>query len=553
MIIITIAVTPKLFRTRRREAYRHGGSMIPLQLMKTKNIFLGLFFVAFSSNAFAARSSSVRVSITSPTNGTTVQRSFTLKGACDRRGNAVYVSGAITNVGSVVCATTNTYSYNVSVSNTSGTKVINVSQKLKTDTTSASASYNYVAVLATPAATATPTPTPTAAPTATPTPTPVSTATPTPTPAPTATPSNVTFVSSITPTPTPTPITKQYVYPIVELPQIVSNFDVNQWIWQGAFDTSSAYFFPDTVGAFRFICKPSHNLYDDPIVYPGQPGKSHLHTFFGNTSTNANSTYDTLRQNGNGTCAGGPVNRSAYWMPALRLDDGDGNDANDQVIMPDYTIIYYKMAPEKAVNIPRGMRFIFGYNMADPTKSTGFHWLCQATGKTFPDLTALIADGGCNAPGSRIEALAGNPPCWDGRTDSPDHRSHLAQGSYGSWGYYRCPDTHPLTAPSFTLGAVWTVGPGGLSELQKMYLSSDHMNGMKMTPGSTFHTDWFGAWDDNVMREWMTHAVGDFRNCSAGSFGNGRGLVDPYSKDTTDQYTSLLDAANPRVVNPPGF
>jgi hypothetical protein len=41
---------------------------------------------------------------------------------------------------------------------------------------------------------------------------------------------------------------------------------------------------PETnIGAFRIICKPSHMAADDPIVYPDQPGRSHLHTFFGNT------------------------------------------------------------------------------------------------------------------------------------------------------------------------------------------------------------------------------------------------------------------------------
>ena len=38
-------------------------------------------------------------------------------------------------------------------------------------------------------------------------------------------------------------------------------------------------------------CLPSHRAPDDPIVYPKQPGASHLHDVFGNTTTNAFSTY----------------------------------------------------------------------------------------------------------------------------------------------------------------------------------------------------------------------------------------------------------------------
>ena len=65
--------------------------------------------------------------------------------------------------------------------------------------------------------------------------------------------------------------------------------------------------------------------FDDPIVYPGQVGKSHLHVFFGNTGANANSTAASIAGSGNSTCDGGTVNRSAYWVPAL-IDTRSGDD-----------------------------------------------------------------------------------------------------------------------------------------------------------------------------------------------------------------------------------
>jgi Domain of unknown function (DUF1996) len=64
-------------------------------------------------------------------------------------------------------------------------------------------------------------------------------------------------------------------------------------------------------------------LYDDPILFPGQVGKLHLHTFFGNTRTSANSTALSIAQTGNSTCAGRIANRSAYWVPTL-IDSKDG-------------------------------------------------------------------------------------------------------------------------------------------------------------------------------------------------------------------------------------
>ena len=52
---------------------------------------------------------------------------------------------------------------------------------------------------------------------------------------------------------------------------------------------------------FLVECLYSHAAADDPIVYPGQPGHSHLHMFFGNTEVDAFTTVESLR-NGDTTC-----------------------------------------------------------------------------------------------------------------------------------------------------------------------------------------------------------------------------------------------------------
>src|SRR4051794_27463814 len=219
---------------------------------------------------------------------------------------------------------------------------------------------------------------------------------------------------------------------------------------RGAIPKSAA---PDLVGAFRFICNAGQVLADDPIVYPGQPGKSHLHQFYGNTSANAYSTYSTLRQSGSSTCMS-PLNRSAYWMPALL--DGKGN-----VVRPDYVAIYYKRRPAtdpvvsdptnptyegKAVPLPNGLRFIFGFNMLNPSDApTGEAWFnCSgptAVGGHYGNLPQALAN--CPA-GNRLGAVIEAPQCWDGKNlDSADHRSHVSYASYGTWGYKRCDSAHP--------------------------------------------------------------------------------------------------------------
>ena len=74
---------------------------------------------------------------------------------------------------------------------------------------------------------------------------------------------------------------------------------------------------PDGIGAFRTVCGYSHMRADDPIVKPNAPGTSHLHTFWGNTATNAHSTAESIASTGNSTCRGGTVNRTAYWTPSI--------------------------------------------------------------------------------------------------------------------------------------------------------------------------------------------------------------------------------------------
>ena len=319
------------------------------------------------------------------------------------------------------------------------------------------------------------------------------------------------------------------------LAAIASNFDVNTAIWNSGSNPGSGA--PDVVGAFRFICGAGQLSYDDPILYPGQPGKSHLHQFYGNVAANANSTYSSLRGGGDSTCnwtgKGIAANRSAYWMPAML--DGKGN-----VVRPDYVSIYYKQRPQsdptvsnpsapkyfgKAVQLPNGIKFIFGW---DPTGinsiKTGGAWFnCQGpSAKPGHYQTLSTALANCPA-GNQLGAVIEAPECWDGKNlDSPDHRSHVAYASYGTWGYLKCPSTHPYNIPTFTMGAWYTVASGDNTSLWE--LSSDHM-APGQPKGHTFHADFFMAWDPTVHDMWWQNCINKLLNCSGGQLGNGKDLV----------------------------
>src|SRR5436190_3915453 len=85
-------------------------------------------------------------------------------------------------------------------------------------------------------------------------------------------------------------------------------------------------------GVFATVCDFSHEAPDDPIVKPNQAGASHLHQFFGNATTAAASTYDSLRAGGT-TCRASQ-DASGYWVPALYKDGAE--------IQPTSMKVYYR-------------------------------------------------------------------------------------------------------------------------------------------------------------------------------------------------------------------
>lgn len=353
--------------------------------------------------------------------------------------------------------------------------------------------------------------------------------------------------------PNPTPVD---VVEAVSLPSIPSNFDISAELvpaWGTGYQHKDGEAAPDVFGAFRFICNASWLKTVDPVVYPNQRGKGHLHQGFGNTEVDEKSTYETLRTKGESTCTS-KANRSAYWMPAMMNGKG-------QVVRPDYVSIYYKQFPKGApqcdrnskrfvgicVGVARGLKMLFGFDMINHRPGEKFSFKCEkpgAWGSNQPNI--VLAAKGC-AEGAQLFASITSPMCWNGKLDSPDHRSHLFSPASGQV----CPASHPYVIPQFTQTSVYTTDAdldrSGLWPLPPgtttWHLSSDVMPGMPvMMPGSTFHADWFGAWDDTVLAMWKDNCIDRFLNCSGGDLGNGKQLK---------MFNGFSWTAKPRLVPVP--
>jgi hypothetical protein len=265
----------------------------------------------------------------------------------------------------------------------------------------------------------------------------------------------------------------------------------------------------DGRGAFRIVCDFSHMNYDDPIVYPGQPGRAHLHAYFGNTDVDASTTAESLATTGSSTCRGGIANRSSYWVPAM-IDTTTGRP-----VAPTSNMTYYKTGYNPGITnadiqaVPQGLRMISGDQTAtepflgapefSPQRgSVKYH--CQPSGRSggsIPD---------CAGEDFMVMVVA-FPQCWDGvNLDSPDHRSHMA------WPDNRdgCPDTHPVVLPQITMNVRYDIPAGASTSTWR--LSSD-MYPADQPGGYSIHADFFAGWEDSVQPQWLTKCVHSGGSC----------------------------------------
>lgn len=341
----------------------------------------------------------------------------------------------------------------------------------------------------------------------------------------------------VTPPPAPPPAPSGYI-PAASLagaPEIASNFDEANVIAPMGLPATNA---PDRVGAFRFICGPGESKYDDPIMFPGQPGRSHLHRFYGNTKADAFSTYESLRTSGGSTCNFDPAhpdqaaNRSSYWMPEML--DGKGNAK-----LPAYIVIYYKREPassaacnDKRVTLgcvaqPNGLRWIRGRNMANLSQPADpFHFSCTKPSGAIAGAGsyARMADALAVCPagqGWQLTITFDGPECWDAKNlDSPDHRSHVGYRYITKEGISACPAATPYLIPIFRLTAAYLVAAGDEPNLWRF--SSDAMTPNEPA-GSTAHLDLFDAWGA-AKTTWTANCIDKLLSCTMGNLGNGTGL-----------------------------
>ncbi|KAB1934911.1 DUF1996 domain-containing protein [Micromonospora sp. ALFpr18c] len=224
------------------------------------------------------------------------------------------------------------------------------------------------------------------------------------------------------------------------------------------------------VPEFHTDCEVANSAPDDPIVVPGLPGASHMHTFFG-PKIDAFTTTDKLLS-AKTTC-NAPGDLSAYWTPELRKD-------GKAVPIKSFRVYYGSRVkdPSTVKPFPPGLRMVEGdakRQVDTPKNGGGNQFWCAGSAET-----GRSADGNwpvC-APGGNLIFQLVFKDCWDGKNiDSPDHKSHMGDPVNGV-----CTGKYPVAVPDLSFMVNYqSLGGTGLS--------------LASGKASSMHGDFMNAWD----------------------------------------------------------
>jgi hypothetical protein len=221
------------------------------------------------------------------------------------------------------------------------------------------------------------------------------------------------------------------------------------------------------VGQFVAECDFSHSAPVDPIVFPGQPGASHLHDFFGSRTVDANSTGASLV--GSETSCDLAADSASYWSPAVFVDG--------QKVDPVVATAYYRAAVgvdgSQVVTFPTGLAMIAGdQSSSEPQPTEIVGWACGGSSRRKSEIPVCASDTPL-----RLEITF--PDCWNGvDLDVPGHRRHLHYSQNGS-----CPSSHPVTLPQLTFAVTYPLW--------------GEISGLRLASGEAYtaHADFLNGWD----------------------------------------------------------
>ncbi len=256
-------------------------------------------------------------------------------------------------------------------------------------------------------------------------------------------------------------------------------------------------------GTFRVRCAFDHSLKDDPIVFPGLPGASHLHDFFGGRDANAFSTYQSMRAGG--TTCGLADDTAGYWVPALYRNGvkvkPSGKGPTGLTVR---NVIYYSNNVSSSYTLeapPADLRMITGNGHAlsfaeNPKLGKEIYWGCSDnTNTSFKPTTPPPS-----CPTGIIALHVGFPNCWDGVLTHNNDTVHLKFPAKGGI----CPSGFTHALPRVIMRLEYPVG----FDTGDITFSSG--------PLYTIHGDFWNTWNQAGLAQLVRDCVQNGIGC--GSF-----------------------------------
>ncbi len=259
----------------------------------------------------------------------------------------------------------------------------------------------------------------------------------------------------------------------------------------------------DTRGSFSVDCFYSHTLRDDPIVFPGEPGASHRHDFFGNLSTDGNSTYATMVASGTSCVLADDT--AGYWNPTASIN---GRPVRALRV----SAYYFGAQTGDVVAFPAGLQMLAGNKSATSrTENPRVRWSCTKSSES--PLANHPYD--CRPYGGRVTARVDFPSCWDGAGASPEHTAYTVSGA--------CP-TGWIRMPLLSYRVRWDLrNPCAGATPCTLTKAPDSNIALRLSSGSgnethedayyTFHADFWNTWQQIPLEALVATCLNGHTKC----------------------------------------
>jgi Domain of unknown function (DUF1996) len=272
---------------------------------------------------------------------------------------------------------------------------------------------------------------------------------------------------------------------------------------------------------FRGFCFYSHSNTGDPIVLPDSD-MSHMHEFFGNDTTDQNSTVDSLQQdspylqrNPDKLQCNRETNKSSYWVPRITW--------NNEVVTPIKSGVYYAtkagLPPADTTTTPFGFKVVaqspaaVAAGQAPKGSQAKLYWHCYkqrggrqsiAQGTPIPP-TSCPVDPEFGVPTLGVTVMF--PQCWDGQPFNVKGGANMRHAITNESGELSCPSRFPQHVPQLTMFIDYNLA----SETGPLKVLGN--NGVALNP-DRFHADYFNSEDlESLVQKCIREGQGPTAPC----------------------------------------